>query len=109
MLGVGHEPELEPAQFEIELLLEVRTSCTVAGCIWVIYSGYRDECDFRQCCDIVHMISGKWARYTHRGSTTVSRLFTDRIVPWHRGIMGTFMIRIIHNALEEKDRVSFLV
>jgi hypothetical protein len=42
MLGVGHEPELEPAQLEIELFFEVRISCTVTGYIWMICSGYRD-------------------------------------------------------------------
>jgi hypothetical protein len=72
MLGVGHEPELEPAQLEIELLLEVRISCTVRSWVymgdffrlsrWVVTFGIhncQDGCDFRRCCDIVHMVSGK--------------------------------------------------
>jgi len=35
MLGIGHEPELEPAQLKIELFFEVRISCTVQDGHWM--------------------------------------------------------------------------
>ena len=51
-------------------------------------SNCQDVCDFRWCCDIVHMLSGKWTRYS----------------------LDIRYDRPIHNAIEKKDRaVSFLV
>jgi hypothetical protein len=38
MLGVGHEPELEPAQVEIELFLRWKLVVRSTECIWVIRS-----------------------------------------------------------------------
>jgi hypothetical protein len=64
----------------------------------------------RYCTYNIRQMNAIHSSRLHNGVSRLNLKILGTIVPKHRGIMGALMVRIIHNALGEKDRVvSFLV